>query len=325
MGVERLISYLHTLVSEIFLGSFTVSHLILQHAHPVEGVQKQLASGGALCYTWLVTMPRIAIISDIHANFQALCAVLEDALGKERCVCVECLGDIVGYNADPAACLERIRNLKEYYRLSADCFVVKGNHDEGVVHPSMERMNEIAYKAIEWNRSQLNEEQLLWLSRLQYQRIVRPPGSGGAPFTIVHASLDQVKNWNYMFNGNDAVNHFQKQFSPVCFHGHTHVPRVFCWDGRHVSCTDISGELANHGYVELDLQPGLNAGYRFFINVGSVGQPRDRDWRASYGIYDTDLNVVSIKKIPYDLQGAQQAIWEAGLPGELADRLAVGC
>lgn len=259
-------------------------------------------------------MSRTAILSDIHANYHALCAVVED-LSAEQCTDIVCLGDVVGYNAYPRECLDYIRSLS--------CPVVKGNHDEEVSTPSMvsARMNPAARMAMEWTRTQLDQEQLLWLARLQYQRIVRP--SHGSSFTIVHSTLDQPKAWNYIFNANDAASNFRRQFSEVCFHGHTHVPKFFYWDGAHAreDYSALHPMYVEHSfYVECPLQAGM----KYFVNVGSVGQPRDHDPRACYAIYDNDRNVVIFKRVEYDLRAAQEAIRSVGLPEYLAERLENG-
>ncbi len=251
-------------------------------------------------------MPRTAIISDIHANLHALYAVIED-VQYEQCTDIVCLGDIVGYNAYPHECLEYIRNL--------DCPVVKGNHDAEVVEESALRVNEMARNVINWTRAQLSEEELQWLSRLQYQRIVR------SAFTIVHSSLDQPKAWNYIINASDASSSFRRQFSPVCFHGHTHQPKVFEWDGSHATeLKDIPLELSAAGVVDVPLDPQC----KYFINVGSVGQPRDGDPRACYAIYDSDSRMVTFRRVEYDVASAQQAVLAAGLPEYLAERLGSG-
>ena len=256
-------------------------------------------------------MSRTAIISDLHANYHALCAVMED-VQREQCTDVVCLGDVVGYNAYPGECLDYIRRL--------NCPTVKGNHDEEVVTHSNLKMNDVARQAMEWTRSRLSEEQLLWLARLQYQRIVRP--SSRASFTIVHSTLDQPKAWNYIINAHDASGNFSRQFSSICFHGHTHVPRIFTWDGRHASEDDETlHPLYGEGYTELSLREGL----KYFINVGSVGQPRDDDPRSCYAIYDTEQNIVVLKRVEYDVASAQQAVRDAGLPEYLAERLERGC
>ncbi len=252
-------------------------------------------------------MPRTAIISDIHANLHALYAVIEDVKLCQGADVV-CLGDIVGYNAYPHECLEYVRSL--------DCPVVRGNHDAEVVEESLLPMNPMARQATEWTRAQLTAEDLEWLSRLQYQRIVR------SSFAMVHASLEQPKAWNYIINENDARASFARQFSPLCFHGHTHVPKVFVWDGAHSH--DMGNELAGPLYYDGMVEVPLQEGYKYFVNVGSVGQPRDGDPRACYAIYDSDARSVIFRRVPYDVTAASEAVRAAGLPEYLADRLLVG-
>ena len=158
---------------------------------------------------------RFAIFSDIHANLEALEAVLQDA--KERqCTHFVCLGDVVGYNANPHECVARIREL--------DCPTVKGNHDEQAsIAESSRDFNELAERAINWTREHLGEEDKQWLGSLPYQRQVRD-------FTIVHATLDTPEQWGYVFNNLDAAASFTYQHTTVCFFGHTHVPMAFIRD-----------------------------------------------------------------------------------------------
>ncbi len=252
-------------------------------------------------------MPRTAIISDIHANLHALYAVIEDVKACQ-CTDVVCLGDIVGYNAYPHECLEYIRSL--------ECPVVKGNHDAEAVADSHMVMNPVARAATEWTRSQLTAEELQWLARLPYQRIVR------SSFAMVHASLEQPMAWNYIINGNDARSSFARQFSPVCFHGHTHVPKVYVWDGEH--SLDMGNELASPLYYEGMVEVPLLEGRKYFINVGSVGQPRDGDPRACYAFYDSEARRVTFRRVPYDVNAASEAVLAAGLPEYLAQRLLAG-
>lgn len=252
-------------------------------------------------------MPRFAVISDIHANLHALCTVMEDALQQQGCTEVVCLGDVVGYNAYPRECLDYIRSL--------GCPVVKGNHDADVSGGDLTRMNPVARRAIEWTREQLGEEERVWLARLPYQRLER------SLFTMVHSCLDQPMAWNYILNANDATASFRRQFSALCFHGHTHVPRVFLYDGMRASeDAEAMDILQQEGEVSLSLADG----YKYFINVGSVGQPRDADPRACYVVYDSDARVVTFRRLAYDVESARQAILAAELPTPLADRLVRG-
>jgi len=238
---------------------------------------------------------KVAIFSDIHANLEALDAVLADA-ESQSCNSYVCLGDVVGYNASPAECLEKVKSMK--------CPVVKGNHDQDCGHDtSLDMMNATAAEALLWTREQLNPDQRQWLARLRMVRQVHD-------FTVVHSTLDQPSSWNYATNKFDAMAHFSYQVTPVCFCGHTHVPCIF-----------------THGSVVQKIPANsitIEAGQKYFINAGSVGQPRDGDWRASYCIYDLNKNTVIFRRVEYDLQTAQQKILDAGLPESLANRIAIG-
>lgn len=253
-------------------------------------------------------MSRIAVISDIHANLHALCSVIED-VQQMGCSQVVCLGDVVGYGAYPRECLNYIRGL--------NCHIVKGNHDDEVARESYDRMNYVARTALKWTREQLDDEQIEWLSRLPYQRVVL------SSFTMVHASLDNLKAWNYIFNTNDARTHFSRQFMPLCFHGHTHAPKTFICspDYQVYESSVFQAELYETGSSTIELEDG----YKYFINVGSVGQPRDNDKRACYVVYDTDARTVTFRRVEYDVESACQAILDAGLPEYLAERLKKGC
>jgi len=240
-------------------------------------------------------MLRCAILSDIHANLEAFDAVLQDA-AEQKCSHYVCLGDVVGYNADPHECVQRVQAM--------DCPVVKGNHDEQAsLTESSRDFNELAESAIRWTRDHLTAEDKAWLRDLRLQRQVRD-------FTIVHATLDTPAQWAYVFNNLDAAASFTYQHTPVCFFGHTHVPMAF-----------IRDEGVRR--VKID-QLHIETGKKYFINAGSVGQPRDADWRAAYCIYDIENNVVELRRVRYQLAAAQKKIIKAGLPPLLAERLAVG-
>jgi diadenosine tetraphosphatase ApaH/serine/threonine PP2A family protein phosphatase len=238
---------------------------------------------------------RTAIFGDIHANLHALEAVLADA-ADQRCTNFVCMGDIVGYNAFPSECIARVRDM--------GCPVVKGNHDEQAsMLGDQEGFNALAEEAINWTRKHLSNEDKEWLRGLRLQRQVRD-------FTIVHATLDTPHKWGYVFNQLDAAASFSYQTTTLCFIGHTHVPMAYIRDGN-VRATPLDSFK-------------LQQGKKYLINVGSVGQPRDGDPRAAYCIYDTALGSLKLRRLDYDLQGAQQAIRDVGLPERLADRLAIG-
>ncbi len=240
-------------------------------------------------------LKRIALFGDIHANLEALETVLADSKAQ-GCDSYICMGDVVGYNADPAACLEVVRGM--------GCPVIKGNHDEDASGDhSLDSMNPVAAAALEWTRQQLSEEQRTWLRRLRMVRQI-------ADFTVVHSTLDQPANWNYVTNRFDAMSNFSYQFTQVCFHGHTHVPRVY-----------VKGEKVQEVPAESVI---IEPGQKYFINVGSVGQPRDGDWRACYAIYDLPSKTVVFRRLDYDIKTTQSKILAAGLPEMLAERLADG-
>lgn len=238
---------------------------------------------------------KIALFGDIHANLEALETVLADA-EAQGCDSYVCLGDVVGYNANPSECLKIVRDM--------GCPVVKGNHDEdaGGDH-SLEMMNPVAAQALQWTRDQLNAEEREFLARMRMVRQVED-------FTIVHSTLDQPNVWNYVTNKFDAMSNFSYQFTQVCFHGHTHVPRVFVRGSR---VQEVQPESI-----------AIEEGMKYFINAGSVGQPRDGDWRASYCIYDLDAKLITFRRLEYDIKTTQEKIRAAGLPEALADRLEKG-
>ncbi|MDQ2867839.1 MAG: metallophosphatase family protein [Verrucomicrobiota bacterium] len=238
---------------------------------------------------------RFAIFSDIHANLEALETVLADARAR-NCTHFVCLGDVVGYNANPKECLHIVREL--------DCPTVKGNHDEQASVPEIEPgFNDLALRAITWTREQLDEDNRAWLQNLKLERQVRD-------FTIVHATLDTPGQWGYVFRDLDAMASFTYQHTTLCFFGHTHVQGAF---------------IRNEGIERTRAaQIRVEFGKKYFINAGSVGQPRDGDWRAAYCIYHADDNLIELCRLPYDIETARRKILDAGLPRQLADRLAVG-
>ena len=238
---------------------------------------------------------RFAIFGDIHANLHALQAVIDDTR-EQGCTHYICMGDIVGYNAFPRECLALVRDL--------DCPTVKGNHDEQVsMGETQQGLNPLAEEALDWTRNQLDETDKQWLRELRIQRLVRD-------FTIVHATLDTPHKWGYVTTALDAAASFTYQHTALCFIGHTHRPIIY---HRDHSVNSFAFETLT-----------IEKNQKYLINVGSVGQPRDGDWRAAYAIYDTETNEIVLRRIPYDLEAAQRAILAAGLPQKLALRLANG-
>ena len=238
---------------------------------------------------------KYAIIADIHANWEAFQVVLDDA-EKQKVTHYACLGDIVGYNANPKECLGIVR------KMNMPC--VKGNHDEYCsTEDVLEGFNPAAAEAVHWTRQQLNDEERQWLSELKYSRMV-------ANFTLVHATLDAPERWGYVFDKLAAAASFPYQNTQVCFFGHTHVPVAFMRD------TVVRG--GTYSKFKIDTAK------KYFINVSAVGQPRDNNPKSGYVIYDMDEGTIELRRLEYDIPTAQKKILAAGLPERLAERLAVG-
>jgi predicted phosphodiesterase len=218
---------------------------------------------------------KYAILADVHANLAALQAVLRD-MEKQGCTHAACLGDIAGYGRQPKECLDLIRNL------NIPC--VKGNFDEycSSDHP-LTGFNAKATEQIRWTREQLSEEDRRWLRSLKLVEIV-------AGFTLVHASLNEPMRWEYVFDKMSAATSFQHQATQVCFFGHTHVPVAFIRD------TVVRGGTFSKLKVE--------RGKGYFVNPGSVGQPRDGSRSAAYVIYDLTEQLIELRKVDYDSGGS---------------------
>ncbi len=234
-----------------------------------------------------------AIIGDIHSNYEALTAVA-DEIRKERVDEIFCVGDIVGYAAEPILCLELVQQLS--------CKIVAGNHDCAVVGKfPVNYFNKAAKEAAIWTSNQLSQSYKDYLKNL-------PLIENCNDITLVHASLNRPEFFDYITTLADAQLNFDKLHTSVCFYGHTHVP---------------SALFLNEGSIRLEKGHvfDLNNVEKALINVGSVGQPRDWDLRASYAIYDSEQKTVHIKRVKYNILSAMEKIYKAGLPGENALRL----
>jgi len=238
---------------------------------------------------------RYAILGDIHANWEALSAVLKDAADQNIGGYV-CVGDLVGYNADPARCLDKMRNL--------ECVTVRGNHDHYCSHDeSLDDFHPLAANGVDWTRRELSDEQILFLRGLKLCETV-------CDFMIVHSTLDMPEKWGYVYDSLQAEANFNYQTRSVCFHGHTHVPVVFRKRSR----------VVRGSYDQMRIELGV----KYFVNVGSVGQPRDGDPRAAYVVYDLAKRNIELRRVPYDIKKAQEKVRKAHLPDRLASRLEVG-
>lgn len=238
-----------------------------------------------------------AIFSDIHSNLQAYEAIVED-FKKEKVDKYLCVGDIVGYGANPRECIQLTINL--------NCPAVCGNHDLAAVGKiSTENFTQHAKEAIFWTQHNVTEIGQKYLAELPFTY-------NETNFTLVHGSLSFPEEFNYVLSARDAADSISLQKTQLCFIGHSHIPGIFFKDERdHVSF------IKNQ---QLTIMPKV----LYLINVGSIGQPRDGNWRACYIIYDDKKNLLCFKRIEYDVKTASKAIIDAGLPRHLADRLKKG-
>lgn len=240
---------------------------------------------------------KYGIFSDIHSNLEALETVLS-LFEKEGVTQTLCLGDLIGYGADPKACIARIRSLQG--------IVIAGNHDWACVDRiEMDYFNTYAREAILWTQKQLGEDEKNFLKnlKLSYQTEL---------FTAVHGSLDFPDEFRYVFDAESATRTLELSQTPICFVGHSHLPMIFSLDQEGFIHASRSGKEK------------VEKGVKLLVNDGSVGQPRDGDPRAACVILDTVRQIVEIRRVPYDIQVTQQKILRAGLPRVLANRLSEG-
>ncbi len=246
---------------------------------------------------------RYALISDIHSNLTALKVVI-DSLKDDEIDAYICCGDIVGYGPWPNECVQVIRNLQE----TSSLFVVVGNHDWAALElEDITKFNEDAREAVIWTKSQLSEENKEYIKELPY--LVKED-----KFTIVHGSprdpLDEYVLGVSIFKSN--LKYFENN---LCFIGHTHVPLYFFSGGE----VDVGG-----GPIVDDVTITLDDSMRYMVNIGSVGQPRDNDPRACFGIFDDEKKEVMIKRLPYNIKKVQDKMKEYNLPVFLIERLQMG-
>jgi diadenosine tetraphosphatase ApaH/serine/threonine PP2A family protein phosphatase len=231
---------------------------------------------------------RIAIISDIHSNLEALTKAIEiiDAQSADKIVC---LGDIIGYGANPNECLDIVRR--------RCTIVIKGNHEEALLDNTMaEDFTHNARLAIEWTRHQITEENLDYLRSLSLV-------SRSNDVLFVHASPCDPAEWTYIFEEESAARAIGCFSESLCFIGHTHVPAIF----------------SINGYASR-----MTKDERYLVNVGSVGQPRDRNTQLSFGIFDTDTWIYENIRAPYDVETTVKKIISSDLPARLGQRLLMG-
>ena len=239
---------------------------------------------------------RIGLFSDVHGNLPALEAVLK-SLTKENCDVCFCGGDIVGYGADPCACIEVIQ--------SKSIASIAGNHDWAALGKiDTTYFNPLAQEAVLWTSRQLQNPHKDFLERL-------PLVLTTEFFNLTHGTLDAPENFSYVTGVHSAMATFQLMDRNICFVGHLHVPFFYMDDGRSVQESPLP-------------RIPITQRNKYIVNVGSVGQPRDGNPGAAYCVFDTTEQVVRIERVAYDVVEAQQRIRKAGLPWPLAERLAYG-
>lgn len=241
---------------------------------------------------------RYGIISDIHSNREALDACLR-ALDRLRIDTYVCLGDVVGYGADPAYCVETVRNLVE--------LGILGNHDAAVAGKmDYSYYYEAAREVLNWSRRQLNEEQVTWLQSLPYSKNKEEQG-----ICFTHGDPIQPEAYNYVYTVEQAsylLHHYEKM-TTISFVGHSHLRRVYLFpDHEHVRELQVDNIK-------------LESDKKYLVAVGAVGQPRDYDPRSSFCVFDTETQKVTLHRVEYDVEGAARKIMDAGLPESFAYRL----
>lgn len=234
----------------------------------------------------------IAIISDIHANLEALQAVMK-SIKQYEVEAIYCLGDTVGYGPNPNECLELVREVSEK--------VLVGNHDYAAIGKAdIEYFNQYAKAAAKWTRKSLTAENKNYLKSLPFTH-------QNNELLMVHASPTNPAHWYYVLNQYDAQAEMQSFSQPLCFIGHSHVPIVYSAKKGHKST-----------YMRFKKEQ------KYIVNVGSVGQPRDGDYRACYALYNQENHSLDYIRLDYDVNSTYSKIKKAGLPEFLAERLLKG-
>lgn len=240
---------------------------------------------------------RYAIFADVHSNLQAYEAVIKDSKDNDVADYL-CAGDIVGYGAQPHECIKLTKDI------AAKAIV--GNHDcAAVAGIETGNFNQHARCAVLWTQAQIDDIEADYIRSLKF--IYEEDD-----ITLVHGSLYHPEEFDYVLDISEAGRSMRIQTTQLCFIGHTHVPEIFFASEK--------GPIEESSATEVIVQEG----FRYLINVGSVGQPRDRDRRSCYCIYDTSLKKISIRRVEYDVGAAQDKILRAGLPSALAKRLSRG-
>ena len=243
---------------------------------------------------------RIGIFSDIHANLEAMSAVME-AYASEEIDVYYCLGDVVGYGGSPNECSDLVRDIAQV--------TILGNHDAAVAgRMDYSYYYEAAREALDWHASELTVENMQWLKELPYKHRLEDIG-----VDLCHGSPVRLEEFEYIFAPDQAAECLPilNDLGHITLIGHSHLCKVFALR---------PGEVEELPPEDFTLQEGT----KYIVSVGSVGQPRDYDNRASYTIYDSDTKTFFFKRIEYDIEGAASRIFEARLERNFGQRLFIG-
>jgi predicted phosphodiesterase len=245
---------------------------------------------------------RLLILSDLHANLTALEAAL--AAVKGRWDAAVCLGDVVGYGPDPVEVSQKLQALTKE--------VIRGNHDKAVAGiMSSEDFNPVAKMAVDWTREVLSSGLLQWLAEL-------PPGPRQAQgVVLIHGAFQDEDE--YVFTPAQALEGLLDSSTTLSFFGHTHHQGGFSYYESDIEVLPLRPRQSE-SFSALHLEPG----YKYLLNPGSIGQPRDGDPRAAFAIADFDHNIVEFWRVPYDIPAVQNRMHEANLPDPLIHRLSLG-
>lgn len=240
---------------------------------------------------------KLALISDIHGNLEALTAVLKD-INKQQVDKIHCLGDVIGYGSEPAACLQLVNKTCD--------IKLMGNHEYVILGlESPEKYNHVARISAEWTRNRLTDRDFSLISDFEMDHSLND-------LYLVHASPFEPERWRYILSPEEAAQAFERLERWLCFHGHSHIPLVF---------SEVNDKPPRKRVGHSFLPDSEN---RYLINIGSVGQPRDNDPRACYVTFDMEGGEVTYHRVEYDIETTQNKMAHAQLPEMLIDRLAVG-
>jgi predicted phosphodiesterase len=254
---------------------------------------------------------RYAILSDIHGNLEALTAVLADvdARGADQLIC---LGDIVGYGPSPNECCDLLRG--------RSCLAIAGNHDEAAVaEGAADGFNALAAQAILWTRTVLTAENRAYLDRL-------PRELSFESFAVVHGAPES--HFDYILGVRDAQAAFERVHKPVTFFGHTHVAEVFFQETAQAHGERRASPAGPQPTFHQRLVRGgriqVSPRFRYLVNPGSVGQPRDGNPAAAFAYFDDETGVIELVRVTYDVDGVRARMADVHLPPQLGQRLSLG-